>query len=193
MFPFATGPSDLRLALDLLGEARDSLRQDGVPFAEDVPVGLNIEVPSAALVADLLARDVEFFSIGTNDLIQYLLAVDRADPRVAGLYQPLHPAVLRTVAEVVRASASHGLPVSVCGEMAADPLHAVLLVGLGLRELSMTPSAVPRVKAALRAIHADAAAEVAALCLSLGTAEEIESVLRREFHQSLLPADILKE
>jgi phosphotransferase system enzyme I (PtsI) len=193
MFPFATGPSDLRLALDLLGEARDSLRRDGVPFAEDVPVGLNLEVPSAALVADLLAADVEFFSIGTNDLIQYLLAVDRADPRVAGLYQPLHPAVLRIVAEVVRVSVAHGMPVSLCGEMAADPLHAVLLVGLGLRDLSMTPAAIPRVKASLRGIRADHATEIAHHCLSVGTAEEIESILRREFQESLLPADTLKE
>ena len=193
MFPFATGPSDLRLALDLLGEARDSLRRDGVPFAEDVPVGLNLEVPSAALVADLLAADVEFFSIGTNDLIQYLLAVDRADPRVAGLYQPLHPAVLRIVAEVVRVSGAHGIPVSLCGEMAADPLHAVLLMGLGLRDLSMTPAAIPRVKASLRGIRADHATEVARHCLSVGTAEEIESILRREFQESLLPADTLKE
>ena len=193
MFPFATGPSDLRLALDLLREARDSLRHDGVPFAEDVPVGLNLEVPSAALVADLLAADVEFFSIGTNDLIQYLLAVDRADPRVASLYQPLHPAVLRVVADVVRVSLAHGLPVSLCGEMAADPLHAIVLMGLGLRDLSMTPSAIPRVKASLRAVRADHATEVARHCLSVGTAEEIESILRREFQEEVLPADILKE
>ena len=193
MFPFATGPGDLRLATDLLGEARDSLRHDGVPFAEDVPVGLNLEVPSAALVADLLAPDVDFFSIGTNDLIQYLLAVDRADPRVAGLYQPLHPAVLRVIAEVVRVSLAQGLPVSLCGEMAADPLHAVLLIGLGLRDLSMTPSAIPRVKASLRAIRADHATEVARHCLGVGTASEIESILRREFQEKMLPADVLKE
>jgi phosphoenolpyruvate-protein phosphotransferase (PTS system enzyme I) len=193
MFPFATGPADLRVALDLLSEARAELRRDHVAFAEDVPVGLNLEVPSAVLVADLLAAEVDFFSIGTNDLIQYLLAVDRADPRMAGLYQPLHPAVLRTITEVVRAAEAHGLPVSLCGEMAADPLHALLLVGLGVRDLSMTPAAIPRVKSALRAIRVDHAREVARFCLSVRTAEEIESVLRRELKESLLPADTLKE
>jgi phosphoenolpyruvate-protein phosphotransferase (PTS system enzyme I) len=193
MFPFATGPADLRVALDLLSEARAELRRDHVAFAEDVPVGLNLEVPSAVLVADLLAAEVDFFSIGTNDLIQYLLAVDRADPRMAGLYQPLHPAVLRTIAEVVRAAEAHGLPVSLCGEMAADPLHALLLVGLGVRDLSMTPAAIPRVKSALRGIRVDHAREVARFCLSVPTAEEIESVLRRELKESLLPADTLKE
>jgi phosphotransferase system enzyme I (PtsI) len=193
MFPFATGPADLRVALDLLSEARAELRREHVAFAEDVPVGLNLEVPSAVLVADLLAADVDFFSIGTNDLIQYLLAVDRADPRMAGLYQPLHPAVLRTITEVVRAAEAHGLPVSLCGEMAADPLHALLLVGLGVRDLSMTPAAIPRVKSALRAIRVDHAREVARFCLSVRTAEEIESVLRRELKESLLPADTLKE
>jgi phosphoenolpyruvate-protein phosphotransferase (PTS system enzyme I) len=193
MFPFATGPGDLRPALDLLAQAKDELRREGLAFGDDVPVGLNLEVPSAAIVADLLAADVDFFSIGTNDLIQYMLAVDRADPRVAALYQPLHPAVLRTIAEIVRVGEAHSLPVSLCGEMAADPLHAVLLVGLGLRDLSMTAAAIPRVKAALRATRLDQVSEVARFCLSIGTAGEIEAFLRRELKESLLPADSLKE
>ncbi len=193
MFPFVGGPADLRVAKDLLAEARAGLRHEGVAFGEDVPVGLNLEVPSAALVADLLPPDVDFFSLGTNDLIQSLLAVDRADPRVAGLYEPLHPAVLRTIAEIVRQGEAHGVPVSLCGEMAADPLHAVLLVGLGLRDLSMTPAAIPRVKGALRAVRADQAREIARSCLSMGTAPEIEAVLRRELKESLLPADSFKE
>jgi phosphotransferase system enzyme I (PtsI) len=193
MFPFATGPGDLRLALDLLAEARAELRHENLAFAEDLPVGLNLEVPSAALVADLLAAEVDFFSIGTNDLIQYLLAVDRADPRVAALYQPLHPAVLRTIAEVARAAETQGLPVSLCGEMAADPLQAVLLVGLGLRDLSMTPSAIPRVKSALRALRVDHAREVSRFCLSVRTAAEIEAVLRREFKDSLQLVDSIRD
>jgi phosphotransferase system enzyme I (PtsI) len=188
MFPFVSGASDLRHALELLSEARDELRREGLAFADHVPVGLNLEVPAAALVADLLAAEVDFFSIGTNDLIQYLLAVDRADPRVAALYQPLHPAVLRIIAEVVRAGQGQGLPVAVCGEMAADPLHAVLLVGLGLRDLSMTPAAVPRVKAAVRAVGAERAAEVARFCLSVRTAAEIEDVLRRELSRIIREA-----
>jgi phosphotransferase system enzyme I (PtsI) len=119
--------------------------------------------------------------------------VDRADPRVAGLYQPLHPSVLRTIVEIVRAGASHGVPVSLCGEMAAEPLHAVLLAGLGLRDLSMTAAAIPRVKAALRSARMDQASEVARFCLSMGTAGEIEAFLRRELRESLLPADSAKQ
>ena len=115
-------------------------------------MGLNLEVPGAALVADLLAPEVEFFSVGTNDLVQYLLAADRNDPRVAGLYQPLHPAVLRTLVQVVAAAEGQQVPLSVCGEMAAEPSHAVLLVGLGFRALCMSPAAIPRVKAAIRAV-----------------------------------------
>ncbi len=106
MFPFASGPSDLDLALRLVEDAKAELRREGEVFGEDLPVGLTIEVPSAALTTDLLAREVEFISIGTNDLIQYLLAVDRADPRVSALYQPLHPAVVRTIHHVLRAAGS---------------------------------------------------------------------------------------
>jgi len=189
MFPFASGPADLRLALALVEEARAELRRDGVPFRSDVPVGLNLEVPSAALTADLLAGEVQFFSVGTNDLIQYLLAVDRTDPRVSGLYQPLHPAVLRTLDGIARAAEAHAVPLSVCGEMAAQPLAAVLLVGLGYRALSMAPSAVPRVKAALRGVRAGDAREVARRCLSLRTEAEIEALVRRELAPSLAPAD----
>lgn len=193
LFPFAAGFADLRLALDLLQQAREELRREGVAFREDVPVGLNLEVPGAALVADLLAPEVEFFSVGTNDLVQYLLAADRNDPRVAGLYQPLHPAVLRTLAQVVAAAEGQRVPLSVCGEMAAEPRQAVLLVGLGFRQLSMSPAAIPRVKAAVRAVRADRAREVARRCLGLRTAEEIEELLGRELVPSLLPADLSKE
>jgi phosphotransferase system enzyme I (PtsI) len=193
LFPFAAGPDDLRLALDLLEQARDELRREGAEFREDVPVGLNLEVPGAALVADLLAPDVEFFSVGTNDLIQYLLAADRDDPRVASLYQPLHPAVLRTLAQVAEAAAAQQVPLSVCGEMAAVPLKALLLVGLGFRELSMTPAAIPRVKAAVRAVRADRAREIARHTLTLRTAEEIEDLLARELVPSPEAADLSRD
>jgi phosphotransferase system enzyme I (PtsI) len=143
-----------------------------------VPVGLNLEVPSAALTVDLLAPDVDFLAIGTNDLIQYLLAADRVDPRVAAHYQPLHPAVLRVIAGVVRAAEPHGIPVSVCGEMASDPLHALVLLGLGVRELSMSPGAIPRVKAAVRAVSEAEARQVACRCLDLPTAAEVEAAAR---------------
>lgn len=178
LFPFASGPADLRVVLDLLEQTREAMRGEGVAFREDVPVGLNLEVPSAALTVDLLAPRVDFLSVGTNDLIQYLLAVDRADPRVAALYEPLHPAVLRTLDQIARTAAAQNVPLAVCGEMAADPLSSLVLLGLGVRELSMTPSAIPRVKAAIRDVRADRAREVALACLSLPTAAEIEAAVR---------------
>jgi phosphotransferase system enzyme I (PtsI) len=184
MFPFVSGPGDLRLALSLLDQVKAELRAEGVPFREDVPVGVNLEVPSAAVVADLLAAEVDFFSVGTNDLIQYLLAVDRTDPRVSSLYEPLHPAVLRTLRRIAEAAEDHGRPLSVCGEMAGQPVEAVLLVGLGFRSLSMAPSAIPRVKEALRAVRAADARSLAERCLGLATCAEIETLVRE-----MLPRD----
>jgi phosphotransferase system enzyme I (PtsI) len=178
MFPFVSGLSDLRAALALLDQVRSELRAEGMAFRDDVPVGLNIEVPSAAVVADRLAAEVDFFSVGTNDLIQYLLAVDRTDPRVSALYEPLHPAVLRTLSGIVRAAATAGRALSVCGEMAGQPLQAVLLMGLGFRELSMAPSSIPRVKEALRAVPAAEAQALALRALELSSGPEIEALVR---------------
>jgi phosphotransferase system enzyme I (PtsI) len=186
LFPFITGPSDLRTALDLLAEARDSLDAQGIEYGR-VEVGVNVEVPSAALTADLLAADVDFFSVGTNDLVQYVLAADRGDPRVLAHYQPLHPAVLRLLRQVITAGRRAGVAVSVCGEMAADVLPALVLIGLGVRELSMNPAAIPRVKAAVRAARASELQELAEACLDLPTAQEIESLLRRALADVLAP------
>ncbi len=187
MFPFVSGPSDLRVALALVDQVKAELRAEGTAFREDVPVGVNLEVPSAAVVADLLAAEVDFFSVGTNDLIQYLLAVDRTDPRVSGLYDPWHPAVLRTLGGIVRAAEVSGRPLSLCGEMAAEPLLAVLLVGLGFRALSMAPSAIPRVKEALRAASAAEAAGLAERCLKLASGAEIETLVREALPALALP------
>jgi phosphotransferase system enzyme I (PtsI) len=178
MFPFVSGVSDLRVALSLVEQVKRELRAEAIDFRDDVPVGINIEVPSAAVVADRLAAEVDFFSVGTNDLIQYLLAVDRTDPRVSLLYEPLHPAVLRTLAGIARAAQAAELSLSVCGEMAGQPLQAVLLVGLGYRELSMAPSAIPRVKEALRAVPAAEAQALAARALELSSGSEIEALVR---------------
>jgi phosphoenolpyruvate-protein phosphotransferase (PTS system enzyme I) len=186
LFPFIAGPSDLRTALDLLADARDSLDAQGIEHGR-VEVGVNVEVPSAALTADLLAPDVDFFSVGTNDLVQYVLAADRGDPRVVAHYQPLHPAVLRLLRQVVIAGRRAGVTVSVCGEMAADVLPALVLIGLGVRELSMNPAAIPRVKAAVRAARASELQELAEACLDLPTAQEIESLLRRALADVLAP------
>jgi phosphotransferase system enzyme I (PtsI) len=188
LLPFVSGVEDLRIALELLEETRESLRCEGASLREDVPVGINVEVPSAAVTVDLLAPHVDFFGIGTNDLIQYLLAVDRADPRVSALYRPLHPAVLRTIDGIVKAAGAHGVPVSLCGEMAADPLQCLAMLGLGVRELSMAPAAIPRVKAALREVSAAEARVAAVACLSLPTADEVEARLRRDLGSALSPA-----
>jgi phosphotransferase system enzyme I (PtsI) len=178
MFPFVGGARDLRMARELVARAEQELAREGLPF-RPVPIGVTIELPSAALTVDLLARDADFFSVGTNDLIQYLLAVDRMDPRVAPLYEPLHPAVLRALKRIADAAAAAGRPLSVCGEMAANPLHALLLVGLGVHELSMSPAAIPRVKAALRAARAASARSAAETCLGLPTSAEVDEHLRR--------------
>ena len=136
-----------------------------------------IEVPSAAVTADLLAEHADFFSIGTNDLIQYRLAVDRTDDRVSNLYEPLHPAIVRMLRMVSRAARRRGIPVSVCGEMAADPVVLALLVGLGLTEFSMAPTAIPLAKQALRGLRASEAAGIAARAIRARTAAEVEKLL----------------
>jgi len=176
MFPFVSGVEELRAARAAVERAAATLRAGG-ELVPHVPIGVMIEVPSAALTADLLAEHADFFSIGTNDLIQYCLAVDRTDDRVSRLYEPLHPAIIRMVRLVTRAARRRGIPVSVCGEMAADPVLLTLLVGLGLREFSMAPTAIPLAKQVLRGLHAGNAATAAARTLRAGTAAEVEKVL----------------
>ena len=176
MFPFVSGVEDLRAGRAAVERAADALRTrgEGVP---PVPVGVMIEVPSAALTADLLAEEADFFSIGTNDLIQYCLAVDRTDDRVSRRYEPLHPAILRTVGLVARAGRRRRVPVAVCGEMAADPVLLALLVGLGLTVFSMAPTALALAKQVLRGLRAAEAKRVARLALRSKTSAEVEAVL----------------
>ena len=176
MFPFVSGVEELRAARSALARAAETLRTRG-EAAPQVPVGVMIEVPSAALTADLLAREADFFSIGTNDLIQYCLAVDRTDDRVSRLYEPLHPAILRTIRLVARASRHGGIPVAVCGEMASDPVLLTLLVGLGLREFSMSPTAIPLAKRVLRGLKASDAKHAASRALRAHTTAEVEQCL----------------
>ena len=179
MFPFVSSVQEVRDARALLLEARQELTARGVPVPE-VPVGIMIEVPSAAFTASLLAREADFFTIGTNDLIQYTLAVDRTDDRVSHRYEPLHPAVLRLLRQVRRAASREGIPVSVCGEMASDPLLLKLLIGCGLREFSMTPGAIPMARRVVKETSARQMVRVAARVLTLGTVEEIEQYLGNE-------------
>ena len=176
MFPFVSGVEELRAARAAVWRAAETLRArgEGVP---PVPIGVMIEVPSAALTADLLAAEADFFSIGTNDLIQYCLAVDRTDDRVSRLYDPLHPAILRTIHLVARAGRRRRVPVAVCGEMAADPILLTLLVGLGLTEFSMAPTAIPLAKQVLRGLRAQDARRIARRSLRARTSADVEKSL----------------
>ena len=185
MFPFVSGLEELRAARAAVGKAGETLSTRGISVPQ-VPVGVMIEVPSAAITADILADEADFFSLGTNDLIQYALAVDRTDDRVSQLYEPLHPAILRMLRLVIRAGKRRGLPVSVCGEMASDPVLLTLLVGLGLTEFSMALTAIPLAKQVLRGLNAGDAARVAARALRARTAADVE----RELLQFLAPLEI---
>ena len=175
--PMVSGLAEVTQSLAAIHEARKQLRAKGMEVAEDVPVGVMVEVPSAALIADGLAEVVSFISIGTNDLIQYSLAIDRANEQVAYLYDPLHPAVLRMIMGVVRAGDGAGIPVALCGEMAGDPRCIPVLLGLGLRELSMNALAIPGAKEAIRSTPLRQARQLVGELLTLDSSEEIHARL----------------
>ena len=176
MFPFVSSVEQVREARRLAGEAAAELARRGAAVPQ-VPIGVMIEVPAAAYTADFLAREVDFFTLGTNDLIQYCLAVDRADERVSLLYEPLHPAILRMIVMVRRAARRRRIPLSLCGEMASDPALLALLVGLGLTEFSMTPAAIPVAKQVLAETRSDELRALARRILRLPTVDEIEREL----------------
>ncbi len=178
MFPLVTTLEELREARRLLAEVQASMKSAGVPVADHVPIGAMIEVPAAAIMADKLANEVDFFSIGTNDLIQYSLAVDRTNEAVASLYNAADPAVLRLIKMVVSAAATRKIDVTVCGTMGGEPMHAVLLLGLGVRNLSMPPHQLPEMKRVVRSIRLDQAQALAAEALELDSAEAVANRLR---------------
>jgi phosphotransferase system enzyme I (PtsI) len=180
MFPLISSLLELRQAKMILADVKEDLTEEHVPFNDAVPVGIMVEVPSAALMAAEFAREVDFFSIGTNDLIQYTLAADRSDPAVAKYYNSADPAVLRLIRMVVRAGAEKQLPVTVCGQMSSDPKFVPLLVGMGLRTLSTTPLAVPKVKEVIRSLTIAHAEEIAATALELDLARDVDGFLRGE-------------
>jgi phosphotransferase system enzyme I (PtsI) len=173
MFPMIGGVEEFREARAVLEEAKEELGASGQVFNPDLHCGITLEVPSAAATADLLARECDFISIGTNDLIQYCLAVDRGNEEVSYLYDPLHPAILRTIHYVIESAHKEGIKVAMCGEMAADPLLVVLLVGLELDELSMNAMSIPSVKNITRSLSAEEAREIATHALELPTAQEV--------------------
>jgi phosphotransferase system enzyme I (PtsI) len=174
MLPMVSTLDELRRFRAFTADLMAELEREGVPFRRDVPLGVMIEVPAAAVMADLLAREVDFFSIGTNDLIQYSLAVDRNNEHVADLYQPLHPAILRMLRFVVDSARAANIEVSLCGEMAGDERGALLLVGMGMRRLSMSPRRIPAIKSRVRQFTAAELAEIASRCMEYETASEVQ-------------------
>jgi phosphotransferase system enzyme I (PtsI) len=178
MFPMVSTLLELRQCKMILAEVKEDLEEEGIACNRRLPVGTMIEVPSAAILADLMAREVDFFSIGTNDLTQYTLAADRTNQEVAALYNAGDPAVLRLIDQVVRAAAPHEIGVNVCGEMGGDPTYTMLLLGLGMRQLSVTPHNIPEIKKIVRSITLDEAAGVAREALRLETARDVNNYLR---------------
>ncbi|HXE98455.1 MAG TPA: phosphoenolpyruvate--protein phosphotransferase [Dongiaceae bacterium] len=180
MFPMISGLEEVRSAKALLEEAKRELTASGIPFDSTIKVGVMIEIPAAVTLADLLAREVDFFSVGTNDLIQYTLAIDRSNEQLSHLYQPLHPAVLRSLRRIVQAAHDAGIPACLCGEMAGDPLYLPVLLGLGFDELSMGAWSILRVKQILRRCSLERAARIAEGCFEFSTTGEVELYLKSQ-------------
>jgi phosphotransferase system enzyme I (PtsI) len=181
MLPMVSTVEEVRQFRAFAEEVMTELEREGVPFRRDIRLGVMIEVPAAAMIADVLAREVDFFSIGTNDLIQYSMAVDRNNEHVANLYQPLHPAILRMLRFVIDSARAAGIEVGLCGEMAADPRFALLLIGLGLRRMSMSPRQIPEVKTWIRESTAAGLAEMVAGCMEHSTAAGVQKHMEAFF------------
>ncbi len=188
LFPLISGRMEILEVKEILEETKEELRVEGIEFDKDIRMGIMIEVPTAVLVADVLAKEVDFFSIGTNDLIQYSLAIDRINEHVAHLYEPLHPGVVRMLHRTVEAAHAAGIEVAMCGEMAGEPRYVPILLGLGLDELSMNAMAIPKVKRVVRRCRQDDCAELTRHILDSSTADEIKQRLR-EFLRDKLPEE----
>jgi phosphotransferase system enzyme I (PtsI) len=183
LFPMISDINEVFQAKAILKEVKDDLIAGKIPFDPKIPIGIMIEIPSAVAIADSLAREVDFFSIGTNDLIQYTLAIDRVNEHVAHMYQPLHPAILRLLQQTVEAGHRAGIPVAMCGEMAGEPLYIPILLGLGLDELSMNPMSIPRVKRIIRMASHKKAKKFLHKVMTLNTTEEINAYVKQEMFQ----------
>jgi phosphotransferase system enzyme I (PtsI) len=191
MFPMISSLDELRQANAICKEVKDELREKRVPYGENCEVGIMAETPAAVFIADSLAREADFFSIGTNDLIQYTLAVDRGNEKIAHLYEPLHPAILRSIKTLVETGHKHDIWVGVCGEMCGDPAGAVILLGLGLDEFSTSPFLLPEIKTIVRSVTYAEAKELAERALCLSTAADVrrfvEDRIASKFPQIALP------
>ena len=194
MFPMISGVEQLRRAKEILSQVKEELRVRGLPYDPKTPVGVMIEIPSAVLIADSLAQEADFFSIGTNDLIQYTLAVDRGNEQVADLFEPFHPAVIKLIKQVVEAGHRAQIPVAICGEMCAEPLATILLLGLGLDEFSMSSISIPQIKKIIRSVSMEEAHSMAAHVMKLETSSQIKAFLKeralRLYPDFLPPADV---
>ena len=179
LFPMISGVEEIRQTKAILEEVRKGLVKERIAFDRTIKVGAMIEIPSASDISDILAKEVDFFSIGTNDLIQYTLAIDRINEHVSYLYKPLHPAILRIIREIVQSAHQAKIPVAICGEMAAEPLYAIVLLGLGLDEFSMNPISIPKVKKVLRMSRFEETRTLVEKLFQFSTASEIESYVRR--------------
>lgn len=188
MIPMVSSLTELRAVRALVARAERELDEQGIAHGS-VPIGVMIEVPAAAIIADLFAREADFFSLGTNDLVQYALAIDRGSHELARLASPFDPSILRLIHTTVRAARAHDIPVSVCGAMASDPLAVLLLVGMGIRDLSMESAAIAEIKETLRRVACDECESLASECLQLGTAAEVELAVAEAFATRL--SDIL--
>jgi phosphotransferase system enzyme I (PtsI) len=185
MFPLVSTVLELKHAKTLLREAREDLEEEGTPFDRDMKIGMMVEVPSAVMMLDHFAEEVDFFSIGTNDLIQYALAVDRSNKDVAGLYTAADPSVLRLIDMSVRTAQKHDVPISMCGQMCGNPLYTMLLLGIGLRSLSVTPAAIPEIKQVCRRVAIPACERVAKRALELESARDVKTYLKEELSKVL--------
>ncbi len=185
MFPMISGVAEVRTCKRIFKEVQDSLQQEGIAYDPEIDIGVMIETPAAVMIAPLLAKEVDFFSIGTNDLIQYCLAVDRGNEHVAYLYDPLHPAILRSLKAICEAANQAEIRVSICGEMAGEPLYAMVLIGLGLNELSMNPAAISRVKRVLRQISRQEGEELVERLFTLPTGKEVSALIYKEMRRRM--------
>jgi phosphotransferase system enzyme I (PtsI) len=185
MFPLVSTLLELKHAKMVLREAIEDLEEEGVEFDRDIKVGMMVEVPSVVMMMDHFVEEVDFFSIGTNDLIQYVLAVDRSNKDVAGLYTASDPSVLRMINIAVKAARENEVPISMCGQMCGNPMYTMLLLGMGLRSMSVTPAAIPEIKQVCRRVSIAACERVAERALKMESARDVRAFLKEELSKAL--------